>query len=108
MHVRSARRALTRLLLPSALLAVVSVGACSDDEAAAPHGPALVPGLLEEGHVFGIAARPAALDVIHAEAVQLVRNLASVFFAALPRRVFSTFSSLCSLRSLWLFSLCRH
>lgn len=37
MHARTARRVLTRLLLPSALLAVVSLGACSDDEAAAPH-----------------------------------------------------------------------
>jgi hypothetical protein len=37
MPARSARRVLTRLLLPSALLAAVSLGACSDDEAAAPH-----------------------------------------------------------------------
>ena len=38
MNVHSARRALTRLLLPSALLGAVVLGACGEDEAAAPHG----------------------------------------------------------------------
>jgi hypothetical protein len=37
MNVRTARHVLTRLLLPSALLGAVVLGACSEDEAAAPH-----------------------------------------------------------------------
>ena len=37
MHARTARRTFTRLLLPSLLLGAVTLGACSDDETAAPH-----------------------------------------------------------------------